>query len=110
MVHILVLGSGAREHIIATKFSQNKQIKKVYVCPGNDGMISKNIKTININPFSQEFIQFCKYVKIQLVFVGPETYLVNGIVDFLQSYEINCFGPRKDAALIEGCKYFLRIL
>ena len=102
---IVVIGSGAREHAIADKFAQDDKISKVFVLPGNDGMINNKIEIVNITK-NDEILKFCKKNDINLVFVGPEIPLVNGLVDKLQSNNINTFGPTKENAKLEGSKIY----
>ena len=104
---VVILGEGAREHAIAEKFSIDNKITNVYVLPGNDGMSGGKIETkkIKITDHS-EILQFCKKQKIDLVFVGPEVPLVNGIVDLLEKNNIKAFGPIRENAKLEGSKIY----
>ena len=68
---IVVIGSGAREHAAAVKFAEDDKISKVFVLPGNDGMINNKIEIVNITKHD-EILKFCKKNDINLVFVGPE--------------------------------------
>jgi len=102
---IAVIGSGGREHAIAWKLSQSKKAEKVFVLPGNGG--TENNIPINVNDF-KEIKKFCEKEKIDLIFVGPEDPLANGIVDYFKDSEIKVFGPDKKAAQLEGSKIFAK--
>lgn len=107
-VKVLIIGSGGREHTLAWKFAQSKKVKEVFVAPGNDGM--KDVATIL--PISEsnheELVQFAKEAKIDLTVVGPEAPLSAGVVDAFEATGLVAFGPRKNAALIEGSKSFAK--
>lgn len=110
MENVLVLGEGAREHCICEALIKSKDVKEVFVFPGNDGMVSKNITKININNTFESILEFCIQKEIKYVFPSTEKYLVDGIVDFLKKNGIKCFGPCKKNAFIEGCKIFSKNL
>ena len=109
-MNILILGSGGREHTFAWKISQSHLCKKLYISPGNGGTskYGENIYA-DINNFD-EIKNLVIHKKIDLVLVGPEDPLVNGIVDYFeQSYElknVKIFGPNKLGAQLEGSKAF----
>ena len=105
---ISVIGSGGREHAICKKISESPQISKIYCLPGNAGTseIAENIE-IDINNFD-EIKNFIIKSKIDLVVVGPEKPLVNGIVDFLEKEKIKVFGPKKIPSQLEGSKIFTK--
>lgn len=107
---ILVVGQGGREHTIAWKFKQSPRVDEVFVAPGNDGM--KNVATlVPIKESDQEaLVQFAKEQDIALTFVGPENPLLDGLVDRFEAEGLPVFGPRKNAALIEGSKSFAKDL
>ena len=107
---IAILGSGGREHAIAYSISKSKKIKKTYCIPGNAGTeeIAENIN-LNINNF-ENIRDFLKEKEIDLVVVGPEDPLVNGIVDYLENFNIKVFGPNKKASQLEGSKIFTKNL
>ena len=98
---IAVIGSGGREHAIAWKFAQSIPEEDIFVVPGNGG--TQNNVAINPNDFGA-IEQFCKEKQIELIFVGPEDPLTNGIVDYFQNTDIKIFGPDKEAARLEGSK------
>ncbi len=107
-MQVLVIGSGGREHALAWKSAQDESVSKVFVCPGNAGTALEdklsNI-SININDFSA-IENFCIKESIDLVIIGPEQPLVNGLADYLQSKQIKTFGPSQAAARLEGSKTF----
>lgn len=108
-MNILVIGRGGREHVIAKKLQQEDKVKTVYCAPGNLGMNGDNIRTVPINEEQQtELIQFAKDNQIDWTFVGPETPLIEGIVDAFQEAGLLIFGPTKAAAIIEGSKSFAK--
>ena len=107
-MHILVIGSGGREHALAWKSAQDESVSEVFVCPGNAGTALENKVSnvsININDFAA-VKDFCVKKNIELVIVGPEQPLVDGLVDYLQSNDIRTFGPSSAAAQLEGSKTF----
>jgi phosphoribosylamine--glycine ligase len=106
MSKVLVLGKGAREHIISINLLKSEYVSEVYVYPGNDGMVKDNIKLIDIEIFTEDFKYFLVNNKIELVVPGDELYLVNGISDYLKKLNISCFGPSKLASKIEGSKFY----
>ena len=107
---ILILGSGGREHALSWKISKSSLCDKIYIAPGNGGTdkIGTNVD-IDINNF-HEIKSFILDKKIDLVIVGPEDPLVNGIVDFINNdkdlNDIKIFGPSKKGAQLEGSKDF----
>ena len=107
---IAIIGSGGREHAIAYSISKSKKIKKIYCIPGNAGTeeIAENIN-LDINNF-ENIRDFLIENKIELVVVGPEDPLVNGIVDYLENFNIKVFGPNKNASQLEGSKIFTKAL
>jgi phosphoribosylamine--glycine ligase len=107
---IAIIGSGGREHAIAATISKSSLINKIFCIPGNAGTskIATNVE-IDINQFDK----LHKYIKdksIDLVVVGPEQPLVNGIVDYLEQFNIKVFGPNKIASQLEGSKIFTKKL
>ena len=105
---IAIIGSGGREHALVHHLSNSKKITKIYSIPGNAGTeeISVNID-LNLENF-QDLYNFIKKEQIELVIVGPEKPLVEGLVDFLESKNIKVFGPRKKVAQLEGSKIFTK--
>lgn len=105
-----IIGSGGRECAIAYKISQSKQSDAIYILPGNPGTEQYGINAaVNIND-SKEVLDFCIREKIDLVAIGPEAPLINGLADALRANGINVFGPNKNAARIEGEKSFAKEL
>ncbi len=107
---VAVIGSGGREHAICTSLKNSKNVSKVYCIPGNAGtnFIAENVK-IELNNF-QKIKDFIIENNIDLVVVGPEKPLVEGITDYLTSYDIKVFGPSKIASQLEGSKIFTKKL
>ena len=107
---IAILGSGGREHALTFSISKSNKVKKIYCIPGNAGTssLAENI-SIDINNFETVY-EFLKKNNIDLVIVGPEDPLVNGIVDYLENLNINVFGPNKVASQLEGSKIFTKNL
>ena len=103
-----VIGSGGREHSICELLKRSKKVNKIYCFPGNAGT-SKIANNVDID--TNNFEIFKDYVlknKIELVVVGPEKPLVDGLVDYLQKFEIKVFGPNKLASQLEGSKIFTK--
>ena len=105
-----ILGSGGREHALCFYLNKSEKISKIYCIPGNGGTseIAENVN-LNLNNFN-EIKNFIKKNKIDLVVVGPEKPLVDGIVDFLEKDQIKVFGPNKLASKLEGSKIFTKNL
>ena len=109
-MRVLVVGSGGREHALCQKIHESKLTKNIICIPGNPGtrLIAKNID-IDFLDFKKLLI-ILKLHKIDLVVVGPEEPLVNGIVDFLTKHKIKVFGPNKYASKLEGSKAFMKFI
>ena len=107
---IAILGSGGREHSLAHFIFKSKKTKKIFCIPGNAGTaeIAENIN-IDLKNF-EEIYTFLNKENINLVVVGPEQPLVDGIVDYLEKFNINVFGPNKIASQLEGSKIFTKNL
>ena len=105
---IAILGSGGREHALAVQISKSKKVDKIYCIPGNAGTdsIGKNVN-LELDNFD-EIYRFIKNEKIDLVIVGPEKPLVDGIVDYLNEKNIKVFGPNQKVAQLEGSKIFTK--
>tara|TARA_B100000965_G_scaffold221641_1_gene185429 strand:+ start:3341 stop:4606 length:1266 start_codon:yes stop_codon:yes gene_type:complete len=105
---ICIIGSGGREHAICKSVALSHKVKKIYCVPGNAGtqQIAENIN-LDIDNFD-EILKFLKDAKVDLVVVGPEKPLVDGIVDFLEKNNIKVFGPRKIPSQLEGSKTFTK--
>ncbi len=103
-----VIGSGGREHAICELLKRSKKVNKIYCFPGNAGTF-KIADNVNID--TNNFEIFKDYIlknKIELVVVGPEKPLVDGLVDYLQKFKIKVFGPNKLASQLEGSKIFTK--
>jgi phosphoribosylamine--glycine ligase len=107
---IAIIGSGGREHAITVSISKSSKIDKIYCIPGNAGTskIATNID-ISISDFKNLY-KFLNENKIDLVIIGPEQPLVDGIVDYLEKFNIKVFGPNKLASKLEGSKIFTKKL
>ena len=107
---ILVVGGGGREHAIVKKLAQSKKNPKIYVAPGNAGTeeIATNV-AISVMDFDA-LVNFAKKEKIDLTVVGMDDPLVGGIVDRFEAEGLRVFGPRKNAAVLEGSKAFSKDL
>lgn len=107
-MQILVIGSGGREHALAWKSAQDESVTNVFVAPGNAGTALEP-KVTNLSLDTNNFVKvenFCKEKFVELVIIGPEQPLVDGMADYLQSKGINTFGPSQAAAQLEGSKTF----
>ena len=103
-----IIGSGGREHAICHALEKSKNVNEMYCFPGNAGTakIAKNI-SLNLANFD-ELKDFILLEKIDLIIVGPEKPLVDGVVDFLEKYNIKVFGPNQIASQLEGSKIFTK--
>lgn len=107
---ILVIGSGGREHAIIWKIAQSPCVDKIYCAPGNGG-IADLAECVNINVMDKEkMVKFAKENVIDLVMVAPDDPLVDGMVDAMEAAGVRAFGPRANAAIIEGSKAFSKEL
>ena len=103
-----IIGSGGREHAICYALNKSKKINEIYCFPGNAGT-AKFAKNISLN--LEDFVEIKNYIfskKIDLIIVGPEKPLVEGIVDYLEENNIKVFGPNKLASKLEGSKIFTK--
>lgn len=106
-MNILVIGSGGREHALYWKLSESPQTEQIYAIPGNPGMGASAAIALDDHA---AILRFVKEHEIGLVVVGPEVPLMNGLVDELEAAGIRTFGPRANAAEIEGSKSFAKDL
>jgi phosphoribosylamine--glycine ligase len=107
-VKVLVVGSGGREHAICKKMKESERVTDVFCAPGNAG-IAEDATVVPIKETAfAELIEFAKKEKIDLTVVGPEVPLNAGIVDAFEAAGLTIFGPRKNAAIIEGSKSFAK--
>ena len=107
-MNVGIIGSGGREHAICLSIKKSKKVNKIYCIPGNAGTseIAENVN-INLNNFD-EIKDLVLSKKIELIVVGPEKPLVDGIVDFFQGLNVKVFGPNKLASQLEGSKIFTK--
>ncbi len=105
---VLVVGSGGREHALAWKCAQSAEVEQVFVAPGNGGTaLESKLENIPIDVMDfQALADFAEQQKVALTIIGPEAPLVGGIVDYFQRRGLNCFGPARAAAELEGSKSF----
>ncbi len=105
-MNVLIIGSGGREHAIAWKVAQSPRLTKLYIAPGNPGTAACGENAaIDVSDHKQ-VIGLCNQKKIDLVIVGPEVPLADGLADSLSAEGIRCFGPKQAAAQIESSKVF----
>ena len=107
-MNILIIGSGGREHALAWKCAQDQNVNQVFVAPGNGGTsLDQGIENLKIDIKNADSIaNICNQNGIDLVIIGPEQPLVDGLVDDLQLKNINVFGPSAKASRLEGSKAF----
>jgi phosphoribosylamine--glycine ligase len=109
-MNVLVIGSGGREHALAWKASQSADVETVYVAPGNAGT-AREAGLENVAIEAMDFASLADFAEkndVGLTLVGPETPLVEGVVDYFQARNLRCFGPGKGAAQLEGSKAFTK--
>lgn len=107
---VLVVGAGGREHALAWKVAQSDKADLVFVAPGNAGTArSDKLQNVDIDAGDiSGLVKFAQREAIGLTIIGPETPLVNGIVDAFEAVDLPCFGPSKAAAMLEGSKSFAK--
>ena len=107
---VLVIGGGGREHALAWKLAQSPKVTNVFVAPGNAGTaLEDTITNVNLSVSDLDgLVTFAESQNIDYTVVGPETPLVNGIVDRFEEKGLHCFGPRADCAQLEGSKAFAK--
>ena len=108
---VLIVGGGDREHAIAVSMKKSKRVDKLYCVPGNAGIaqIAECEPSIGVMEFDK-VVQYAKDKAVDLVFVAPDDPLVGGLVDALEAAGIRTFGPRANAAILEGSKAFSKDL
>ncbi|GJQ13019.1 hypothetical protein GpartN1_g4810.t1 [Galdieria partita] len=108
-LHVAVIGSGGREHALCDSIAQSPLCNKLFAIPGNAGIRACARVVENIQSHETEkIVEFCKQNKVNFVVVGPETPLVEGLVDKLTEAGIAAFGPHSRAALLEGSKVWMK--
>ena len=109
-MNLLIIGSGGREHALAWKCAQSREVSMVFVAPGNAGTASEGkIQNVPINTMDFcALAEFAKNHQVKLTIVGPEAPLVGGIVDYFNNLALPCFGPTSQAAQLEGSKAFTK--
>ena len=109
-MNILLLGSGGREHALAWALAQSPSVERLCAAPGNPG-IAQNAELVDLNPGDHAaIVEFCTANSIDLVVVGPEAPLVDGLANVLRAANIATFGPDQAAAQLEGSKGFTKDL
>ena len=107
---ILIIGGGGREHAIAESVARSPRAEKIFCAPGNAG-IAEFAQCVPIDVMeSEKLVAFAREEKIDLTIVGPDDPLVGGIVDVFETAGLRVFGPRKNAAILEGSKAFSKDL
>lgn len=107
---VLIIGSGGREHAIATSVAKNKSVEEIYCAPGNAGIgLIAQCVPIGVLEFDK-IVHFAKEKQIDLTIVAMDDPLVGGLVDELEAAGLRAFGPRKNAAILEGSKAFSKDL
>jgi phosphoribosylamine---glycine ligase len=105
---VLVIGSGGREHALAWKISQNKEVSRVYVAPGNAGTaLNPDMMNVPITDIN-ELVEFALKEQIGITVVGPEAPLSKGVVDAFRANDLKIFGPTKAAAQLESSKDYAK--
>ncbi len=107
---VLIVGGGGREHAIAVKCSESKNVDKLYAAPGNAG-IAQLAECVDISVMdADKLVAFAKEKEIDLTIIGPDDPLVAGVADAFKNAGLRVFGPAKNAAIIEGSKAFSKDL
>ncbi|MBQ4052606.1 MAG: phosphoribosylamine--glycine ligase [Clostridia bacterium] len=109
-MNILVVGGGGREHAIIKKIKENPNVTTIYACPGNGGMAQDAVLVPIGAKEIEKIVEFAKEKQIDYAVVAPDDPLVLGCVDALNEVGIPCFGPKANAAIIEGSKVFSKDL
>jgi phosphoribosylamine--glycine ligase len=109
-MNVLLIGSGGREHALAWKLAQSPKLGKLFAAPGNPG-IAEHAQLIDVNPADHRAtVDFCLKNSVELVVIGPEAPLVDGLADNLRTMGFGVFGPNKVPAQLEGSKGFTKDL
>ncbi len=105
-MNVMVIGGGGREHAIAAKIAESPRLTKLYAAPGSDGMAPLALCVPLAVTDTEKILAFVRENDIEMVFIGPEVPLLNGLADALRKENIMVLGPEKDAAELEGSKAF----
>jgi phosphoribosylamine--glycine ligase len=107
-VKVLVVGSGGREHALATALARDSEVEQVHAAPGNPGIAAvADIHPVDVND-GRQLADLATSLGVDLVVIGPEAPLVAGVADDVRSSGIACFGPSREAAHLEGSKAFAK--
>ena len=109
-MNVLIIGRGGREHAICRKVSESVEVEKVFVAPGNVGMVDVAELVSIAESEHEQLLQFAKENEVGLTIIGPEVPLLEGLADKFEAAGLAVFGPRKAAAEIEGSKSFAKEL
>jgi phosphoribosylamine--glycine ligase len=109
-MNVLLIGSGGREHALALSLVKSPLLTKLFIAPGNPGMATLGENVVVDIADHSAVVDFSRLMRIEFVVVGPETPLVEGLVDAVEAAGISAFGPRKAAARLEGSKAFTKEL
>src|SRR3546814_7346743 len=105
-MNVLLIGSGAREHALAWKLAQSPKLGKLFAAPGNPG-IARHARIVDIDPADHRgTVDFCLKNSVELIVIGPEAPLVDGLADNLRTMGFCVFGPNRIPAQLEGSKGF----
>jgi phosphoribosylamine---glycine ligase len=109
-MNVLLIGSGGREHALAWKLAQSPMLGKLFAAPGNPG-IAEQAELVALDPSDHDAVAaFCREAGIELVVIGPEAPLVDGLADTLRARGLAVFGPNRIPAQLEGSKGFTKDL
>ena len=109
-MNVLLLGSGGREHALAWKLAQSPRLGKMFAAPGNPG-VAEHAEIVSVDPSDHRaVVDFCLKHSIELIVIGPEGPLVDGLADNLRTMGFSVFGPNKVPAQLEGSKSFTKAL
>jgi phosphoribosylamine--glycine ligase len=109
-MNVLLIGSGGREHALALSLVKSARLSKLFIAPGNPGTAQVGENVVVDLADHAAMINFCRLMQVELVVVGPEQPLVEGLIDALEAAGILAFGPTKAAARLEGSKAFTKEL
>ena len=107
-MNVLVIGQGGREHAMALALAKSPSTEKVFAIPGSRGMEPQIQVAMEIEPHVENILEFCQQNNIKMVLIGPEKFLVEGLVDDLRRAGLIVFGPDKKASQLEGSKIYAK--